>query len=64
MSLSLLSLLLVEEDVPPSARAALRKARLAPDGERAAWLQAAAFALHREAHLDCDDARVLVGLED
>ena len=64
MSLSLLSLLLVEEDVPLSARAALRKARLAQPGERAAWLQAAAFALHREAHLDCDDARVLVGLDD
>ena len=64
MSLSLLSLLVVEDDVPPSARAFLRKARFAPDAERSALLQAAAFALHREAHLDCDDARVLVGLED
>jgi hypothetical protein len=63
MSLSLLPLLVVEEDVPATARAALRKARLAPAPERHAWLEAAALALYREAHLDCHDARELVGLD-
>jgi len=63
MSLSLLPLLLVEEDVPATARAALRKANLAPSEERRAYLLEAASALYREAQLDCDDARELVGLD-
>lgn len=63
MSFSLLSLLIHEQDVPASARAALRKAKVAPAGERSAWLEAAALALAREAHPDCEDARELVGLE-
>lgn len=62
MSLSLVSLLLHEEDVPPTALLALRKASSAPDGERRLYLEAAAKALYRDAHLDCDDARELVGL--
>lgn len=64
MSFSLLPLLLVEEDVPPLARAALREARVAAPEQRSALLETAARALYREAQLDCADARELVGLED
>lgn len=64
MSLSLLPLLLVEEDVPETARVALRQANLVPSGQRRAYLVEAANALYREAQLDCDDARELVGLGD
>lgn len=64
MTLSLLPLLLHEVDVPASARAALREASHATSTERDAWLEAAALALHREAHLACEDARALVGLGD
>jgi hypothetical protein len=63
MSLSLQHLLLHEQDVPASARAALREAARASAAERDAWLEAAALALYREANLDCIDARELVGLE-
>lgn len=63
MSLSLVSLLLHEDEVPATARAALRRARDAPPGERRAHLEAAARSLYRDAHLDCTDARELVGLE-
>jgi hypothetical protein len=63
MSLSLLPLLMVEEDVPAAARAALRKANLVPSDERRTYLVEAANALYRDAHLDCDDARELVGLD-
>lgn len=63
MSLSLLPLLLVEDDVPVTARAALRAADRAPAGERRAHLERAARALYRDAQLDCADARELVGLE-
>jgi len=62
MSFSLLPLLLHEEDVPASARAALLEAVRAPAPERTAHLEAAARALYHEAHLECDDARELVGL--
>ena len=64
MSFSLLHLLLHEEDVPASARLALRKASSAPDGERRHHLHAAAHALYHDAMIDCDDARELVGLTD
>ena len=57
MSLSLLPLLLHEEDVPAAARAALREAVRAPALERRAHLEAAARALYREADLECADAR-------
>ena len=62
MSLSLVSLLLYEEDVPASARAALLEASQAPASERQPHLEAAARALNREAKLECEDARELVGL--
>jgi len=62
MTFSLLPLLLYEDDVPPTARAALREARSAPASKRRALLETAAQALNREAQLDCDDARELVGL--
>ena len=62
MSLSLLPLLIHEEDVPVSARAALREAASLPADQRPALLEQAARSLYRDAHLDCDDARELVGL--
>lgn len=64
MSFSLAALLLHEEDVPEPARYALRRASTAPVGVRRAYLEAAAEVLYRDAHLDCDDARELVGLSD
>ena len=63
MSLSLASLLLVEDDVPARARAELHAAHLAPPAERRLHLEAAARSLYAEANLDCADARELVGLE-
>ncbi|HUS33042.1 MAG TPA: hypothetical protein VMZ53_31285 [Kofleriaceae bacterium] len=63
MSLSLLPLLVVEEDVPASVRDAIRKANEAPAAQRHAFLLEAANGLYREVHLDCDDARELVGLD-
>jgi hypothetical protein len=63
MSLSLLPLLLFEEDVPATARAALRKASFAPATQRRAHLELAARVLSREADLDCAEARELVGLD-
>ena len=62
MSLSLLPILLHSDDVPVSARDALREASLAPADLRRAHLEAAARALLREADLDCADACELVGL--
>jgi hypothetical protein len=63
MSLSMLPLLLHEDDVPASARDAIREAYLAPPSERGAHLETAARALNRDANLDCADARELVGLD-
>jgi hypothetical protein len=62
MTLSVAALLIHDEDVPASARAALRDAYTAAAGERRTHLEAAARALYREADLDCSDARELVGL--
>jgi len=62
MTMSLLPLLLYDADVPATARAALRRANLAPASERRAYLEVAARELSREAELDCADARELVGL--
>jgi hypothetical protein len=61
--LSLLSLLIHDEDVPPSVRAALRDASDAPAESRQDHLELAARELYREAHVDCADARELVGLQ-
>jgi hypothetical protein len=63
MSFSLASLLMVEEDVPATVRAALRAASRAPVHERRLHLEAAVRALKHEADLDCDDAKELVGLD-
>lgn len=62
MSLSLVSLLIHEEDVPATARAALREASSIPADQRESLLRKAARSLYRDAHLDCDDAKELVGL--
>jgi hypothetical protein len=62
MSLSMSSLLMFEDDVPEAARSALREAVGAPLEERQRLLEVAAHALYRETHLDCADARELVGL--
>ena len=50
MTFSLLPLLLHEADVPASARAALREATRSSSRQRAAWLEAAAFALEHKTH--------------
>jgi hypothetical protein len=63
MTLSLLPLLIYDEDVPARAREALRDALVAPAESRGAYLEAAASALAREASLECADARELVGLD-
>ena len=62
MTLNLVPLLLFDDDVPASARVALREAYMAPAEERQLHLENAARALYREANLDCADARELVGL--
>ncbi len=62
MSLSLLPLLIHSDDVPASARDALRAASAMPAHQRRPHLEAAARALHHEFALDCADARELVGL--
>ncbi len=62
MSISLVSLLLHEADLPAPARAALRKATEAPAWARRMYLEAAARSLYRDARIDCADARELVGL--
>jgi MFS family permease len=51
-----------EPDVPVIARTALRRASVAPARMRRAYLELAARSLSRDAQLDCDDARELVGL--
>ena len=62
MTLSFISLLINDVDVPVRARAALRAAIRAPASEQRFHLEVAARALYREAHLDCADALELVGL--
>lgn len=62
MSLSLLPLLLHHDDVPPTARAALRATCGADADQRRAQLELAARVLCRETDLDCAEARELVGL--
>ncbi|HEY1811162.1 MAG TPA: hypothetical protein VGG74_02340 [Kofleriaceae bacterium] len=60
--LSLLSLLIHDEDVPPSVRAALREASAGSAEARRDQLELAARTLHRESQLDCGEALELVGL--
>ncbi len=63
MSFSLAGLLMFEEDVPATVRAALRAAFRGPARDRRLHLEAAARALHHETQLDCADAKELVGLD-
>ena len=60
--ISLLPILIHSADVPATARHALLAASSAPVAEQRSHLEAAARALFHEAHLDCADARELVGL--
>lgn len=62
MNLTLAPLLLWSDDVPPTARRALREAQRSPLAERGPLLEAAARSLAHDAGLDCADARELVGL--
>jgi hypothetical protein len=62
MTFSLAPLLLHSEQVPLTARHALRAASEAPIEERTSFLESAARILHRELDLNCGDARELVGL--
>jgi hypothetical protein len=62
MSFSVAPLLLHSDQVPATARHALRAAYAAPIEERSPHLESAARILHRELDLDCVDARELVGL--
>jgi hypothetical protein len=62
--LQISSLLLHHEGVPQTARMALASALDKPDEQRFDHLIEAAFILHREVGLDCEDARELVGLAD
>jgi hypothetical protein len=62
MSFSVAPLLLHTDQIPATARHALRAAYDAPVEERAPHLESAAWILHRELDLDCVDARELVGL--
>jgi hypothetical protein len=62
MSFSVAPLLLHSDQVPLTARHALRAAYDAPLEERLPLLESAARILHRELDLNCGDARELVGL--
>jgi hypothetical protein len=62
MGFSLALLLMHSEFVPVEAREALKAASVAPLERKTAELELAARVLHREAALDCRDARELVGL--
>jgi hypothetical protein len=61
-TITLAPLLVHHDDVPAVARAAIRDALAAPQERRRALLEQAAAILHREAAVDCADARELVGL--
>jgi hypothetical protein len=62
MSLSMAPLLMHSEQVPAGARDAIRAAYEAAPEDRSAGLESAARILHREAGVECSDARELVGL--
>jgi plasmid stability protein len=62
MALSMVPILIHSDAVPAEARNALKASLLAPPERRGAALETAARVLHREAGLDCADARILVGL--
>jgi hypothetical protein len=62
LSFSVAPLLLHTDQIPATARHALRAAYDAPIEERSSHLESAARILHHELDLDCEDARELVGL--
>ncbi|MEO5767420.1 MAG: hypothetical protein ABIS92_03635 [Polyangia bacterium] len=64
MAFSLAPLLLHSDQVPASARSALRTAHALPAEQRQAHLESAARILYQELDLDCSDARELVGLAE
>jgi hypothetical protein len=64
MTLSMAPLLIESNDIPATARRALRDARDAPPADRSPHLETAARSLYRDLGLDCDDARALVGLPE
>jgi hypothetical protein len=62
MSLSMASLLVHSQVLPPAARDALSAAHHGPPEGRLAQLESAARILHDEVGLGCEDARELVDL--
>ena len=63
MSFSMSSLLLHSEDLPASAREALRAAHAGASDRRLEMLESAARILQHEVGLACTDARELVDLQ-
>jgi hypothetical protein len=57
-------ILLHSTAVPEAAREALRIALFGPPETRRDALLSAARVLHRDADIECDDARALVGLDE
>jgi len=62
MRFSMAPLLMHSDQVPPTARDALRAAYDAPVDRRDEMLESAARILHSETGLECGDVRELVGL--
>ena len=62
MSISMASLLMHDDQVPPAARRALRAAHDEAGGKRVEGLRSAARILIAETDLDCEDVRELVDL--
>jgi|HubBroStandDraft_4_1064222.scaffolds.fasta_scaffold12149_2 hypothetical protein len=62
MSFAMASLLAHSDSVPPSARVVIHAAHEGPVALRPGLLESAAQILHREAGIDCADARELVDL--
>lgn len=60
--MSMAPILMHSEQVPPSARDALREASSAPPASREAFLTTAAKILYAETGLPCEDVLELVGL--
>jgi hypothetical protein len=56
-------LLIHSDDVPASARDALKAAYAAPPESRGGYLETAAQILYEETDLECRDVRELVGLD-
>jgi hypothetical protein len=63
MSFTMASLLVHSENLPASAREALRAAHGGPPERRLERLETAARILHREVGVPCADARELVDLQ-